>query len=364
MLVRLLGRMDPAKFASEVVSLSGEGALGASIRALGVPLHALDFSGSPGSVAALAGILRGSRPDVLQGWMYHGDVLGALARVVVPRARVVWNVRGDVGDGVLSPRTEQVLRACAALSRWIPDVVLFNSERALAGHKRRGYACRDMRVIPNGFDLLEFRPDASARSWLREALGLPASAELVGMAAAYAPRLKDYRGFLTAAEIVTRERRGVWYVACGRGVSAENPELASEVRRRGLEGRVFLLGERRDIARLLAGLDVFCLASRSEGFPNVVGEAMACGVPVVATDAGDVRALVGGEGRVVGVGDAQGLARACLELLAAGREAREDLGRRARDRVGRLFELGAVARRYEGLYRELCGAAASGRGGA
>lgn len=363
MLVRLLARMNPLEFASEVASLSGEGALGGAVRALGVPLHALEISGNPAAVATLAGLLRSSRPDIVQGWMYHGDVLGTLARLFLPRARVVWNVRGDVGHGILSPRTECVFRACAAVSRWVPDVVLFNSERALAGHRRRGYACRDMRVIANGFDLSEFRPDASARVWLREVLGLPGSAELVGMAAGYAPKVKDYSAFLAAAEIVTQDRSGVWFVACGRRVSAENAELVSEVRRRGLEGRVFLLGERRDMARLLAALDVFCLASRSEGFPNVVGEAMACGVPVVTTDVGDARALVGEEGRVVGVGDARGLAAVCLELLAAGREAREALGRRARERVGRLFEIGSVARRYEGLYRELCGGVAGRRGG-
>lgn len=355
MLFKLLRRLNRDRCESAVVSVSDEGILGERIRALGVPLYGLGLAPAGLSIAGLwrlGKVVLHRRPDILQGWMYHGDLMAAVARMWIPRARVVWNVRTDANEGVLRLRTRQVLRACCLLSRWVPDVVLFNSERSLANHRRKGYRCRHMRVIPNGFELSEFRPDELSRSRLRESLGLPPSTELVGMAAHYALR-KDYPVFLAAAAIIARRRPGVRFVACGRGVSLENPELASEVHRRGLQGKVLLLGERRDMPRFLAGLDVFCLASRSEGFPNVVGEAMACGVPVVATDVGDCRPIVGDTGLIVPPGDAEALARGCLSLLEAGLQERQRVGLRARRRVAELYDIDRVARQYEILYEEL-----------
>jgi glycosyltransferase involved in cell wall biosynthesis len=134
-------------------------------------------------------------------------------------------------------------------------------------------------------------------------------------------------------------------------MTADSPELARGVAEHRLEGRVFLLGVRRDMERLNAALDIACSASsHGEGFSNAIGEAMACGVPCVATDVGDSARLVGNAGMIVAPRDPAALARALGELIEAGAAGRRRLGDTARRRVERDFSLHVVAQRY----REFC----------
>jgi glycosyltransferase involved in cell wall biosynthesis len=146
----------------------------------------------------------------------------------------------------------------------------------------------------------------------------------------------------------------VAFVLCGRDVGWENELLASWIRQAGLEDRFFLLGPRDDIPRITTALDIACLSSAfGEGFPNVLGEAMACEVPCVATDVGDSADIVGDTGRIVPPRQPETLAGAIRELVELGREGRERLGKAARERVRERFELGNVVRKYEGLYRSI-----------
>jgi glycosyltransferase involved in cell wall biosynthesis len=103
-----------------------------------------------------------------------------------------------------------------------------------------------------------------------------------------------------------------------------------------------------------AALDISVLSSTVEGFPNVVGEAMSCGVPCVVTDVGDCAWIVGDTGRTVPARDSQSLANAMAELIALGPDGRRGLGERARQRIAKDFALDAVVRQYQDVYEEVC----------
>src|SRR5262249_22081389 len=137
------------------------------------------------------------------------------------------------------------------------------------------------------------------------------------------------------------------------GVDRSNPALVALVDSLGLGDRCHLLGPRRDIPRIQAALDLATSSSISEAFPLVVGEAMACGTPCVVTDVGDSALMVGDTGRVVPPRDPVALAEAWRDLLSLGAERRRRLGEDARRRTLELFDLSAVARRYEDLYESL-----------
>jgi glycosyltransferase involved in cell wall biosynthesis len=162
--------------------------------------------------------------------------------------------------------------------------------------------------------------------------------------------MKDHETFLNAASRVVGERTSVRFVLVGR----DTPTLAPCVARHGLGDRVFLLGERCDVDRLLPGIDIACLSSISEGFPNVLGEAMACEVPCVTTDAGDARLIVGDTGLVVPPRDPAALAGAMLELIDRGPAGRRILGQAARARIEKEYALPRIVERYETVYEELC----------
>jgi glycosyltransferase involved in cell wall biosynthesis len=218
-------------------------------------------------------------------------------------------------------------------------------------HERLGYTPATWSVIPNGFDVETFRPRDAARPEIRRELGVESSAPLVGLLARFHP-MKDHPTFLQAAAKVASTCPDVRFVAAGRGVDS-SPALADLVARLGLRDRVFLLPERRDAPRFLASLDVAVSASYSEAFPNVVGEAMASGVPCVVTDVGDARLLVGETGSVVPPRDPLALADELKRLLNLDLASRQSLGLRSRRRIVDEFSLPRAAEKYQQLYEDL-----------
>jgi glycosyltransferase involved in cell wall biosynthesis len=163
--------------------------------------------------------------------------------------------------------------------------------------------------------------------------------------------MKDHANFLRAAGLTAQKYPNVHFLLAGRELDETNRSLRELLRALGLEQRAHLLGERTDIARLVAGLDIFCLSSAyGESFPLIVGEAMSCAVPCVVTDVGDSAWMLNHTGQVVRPRDEQALASACEALLELGAEGRESLGQAARQRVVELFSLGTVVAEYEALY--------------
>ena len=142
-------------------------------------------------------------------------------------------------------------------------------------------------------------------------------------------------------------------VCCGSGADSSNGELSGWFREAGLEGRVHLLGQRADVERVMAGLDVCVSSSLGESFPNVLGEALCCGVPCVATDAGDSALIVKGAGEIVRPGDPGALAEALVRLLSLPLARRRELGVEGRTRMRREYSLDAAACGFGDLYAAL-----------
>ena len=358
MLYKLVGALPRDEYAPTVISLLDEGPVGKRIRELGIPVYALGLHGVwqvPIALARLAMICREFRPQVLVGWMYHGNLFATIAGAAGPEAALLWSIRQSLYDlGAERPLTRMVIRAGARLSRR-PYAIIYNSKVAAQQHGAHGYRPRREVLIPNGFDCNVFRPNPDARLALRARLHLTPTTPLVGLVARYHP-MKDHPSFFEAARLLVAER-DVHFVCAGTGVEDANRNLAALVGQCGLTDRVHLLGEVSDVPALLAGLDVLCLSSsRGEGFPNIVGEAMACGVPCVVTDVGDSALVVGPTGSVVPPGDPAALARACTGLLEEPALAKATRSRAARDRVVNHFSLQAVAIRYAQLFNDAAGA--------
>jgi glycosyltransferase involved in cell wall biosynthesis len=218
-----------------------------------------------------------------------------------------------------------------------------------------GYDKRRLTVIHNGFDTRLFKPDESAARSLREELGLPREALLVGHVGRYAPQ-KDYPTLVRAAARVLSTRPDVHFLLCGNRIDIGNGTLAALVRAAGHEDRLHLLGVRSDITRVTAALDILVLSSSTEAFPSSVGEAMASGVPVVSTAVGDVPKMVGDTGTLVPRGDPVALADGLLGMIARPPEERRRLGALARRRIEENFSLDQMVEAYMRCYRKLAAA--------
>ncbi|MBV8453521.1 MAG: glycosyltransferase [Deltaproteobacteria bacterium] len=353
-LAQLVARMDRTRFQSSVVVMRSFPALRRPIPTETVPLYCLQMRHAipnPAALAHLISVLRAERPQVLQTWMYHADLLGLVASRLVRIPRIVWNIRRSfVSMQEHKIITALVLRTLAKLSG-LPDVVLTNSLAGQKTHQALGYDPRRWVWIPNCIDCDRFKPDSEQRLRLRNELGLAADTPLVGLVARYLP-IKGHDIFIAAAQELAAVNRSVHFVLAGRLIDRTNTSLMRSLYSRGLAGRFHLLGERENIECVLAGLDVACSSSYGEGFPNTVGEAMACGVPCVVTDVGDSALLIGSTGKVVPAGNSLALYRSCEQLLSS-EEQRRHFGRCARRRVEDCFSIRSMVTRYEQLYEEL-----------
>jgi glycosyltransferase involved in cell wall biosynthesis len=290
--------------------------------------------------------------------MYHADLAGGLAALPLRGVPVAWNIRcGGLEPSIDKRGTIWISRLCAGLSHLLPARIVSCSHSGCEVHATAGYARKKMQVIPNGFDTEAYRPDRASRLEVREELGLDAGTLLIGSVGRF-DRAKDHATLCQAAAKVCGGQPQVHVAMCGENVSPANTALTSRLTAAGIANRCHLLGRREDIPRVLAALDVFVSSSAVEGFPNAIGEAMACGVPCVVTDAGDSARLVADTGLVVPVRDPDALAASILKMIELGADGRTALGAMARRRVRDLFGIDQVARQYEQLYREMAECAA------
>jgi glycosyltransferase involved in cell wall biosynthesis len=350
-LVNLLRGSTGVPIQHEVVSLLDGGVYGRDVRATGAELHTLNMARnrfSPLALFRLAGLIHRSRPDIVQTWLYHADLIGLLAARLAGRAPVVWTLRSSRLElHHYSKLTGLTITALSRLSRW-PAAILSNSTAGMNAHVAIGYRPRCARVIPNGIDTNTFRPSESARKEVRAELGIGADTPLIGCIARCDP-MKDHLNVFSAFARVAADAR---LLLAGRGTEPGNRELSNQICLGGLgPEQVIRLGERRDTDRIIAALDILVLGSAfGEGFPNALGEAMACGVPCVATDVGDNAAIIGGCGGIAPPRDPQALAEAMSCLLALSSDERRALGLRARERIQKDYSISAMVRRYSEEY--------------
>jgi glycosyltransferase involved in cell wall biosynthesis len=324
-----------------VVSLLPAEAYADRLRAADIGVVEFNFRRPLGAAADLIGLARliaREQPDIVQGWMYHGDLAALLALVLSGRRRrtgLIWSIRCSTLDLSRYGRVLRlVVKACTLLSGRA-DMITANSGAGLKSHLALGYRPRRAEIVFNGIDLNEFKPDASARAAVRRQLGVGPDRIVVAHVARVDP-MKDHATFLAAM--------------------AELPDLNAWAIGAGTEGlpdrpNVLRLGRRDDMAALLAAADFIVSSSAfGEGFSNAIAEGMACGVPAVATDVGDARDIIGDTGAVVPPRDPHALAaaiRALAEDTPAQRVAR---GALARQRIAERFSLERAVARFAALY--------------
>jgi glycosyltransferase involved in cell wall biosynthesis len=353
MLARLATRGDRRNLRQVVVSMTDAGTIGPEIAGGGIALRTLGLrrgAPDPRGLWRLHRVVREFGADILQTWLYHADLLGLAAWRLGLVPHLLWNVRCSESIG------STVVRRLLAHWSDLPDAIVVNSAEGRRFHEALGYRPKRWVALPNGFDTAALRPDPAARECRRAELGLAADETAILLPARYHP-MKDHANFLAAAALLAAAEPRVRFLLVGSG-TAGNPPFARLVAQHGMAERTVLLGERRDLAELYRAADIVTLSSAfGEGFPNVLGEAMCCGIPCVATAIGDAAAIVGDTGVIVPPRDPAALAAAWQRLIELRPDGRQALGARARARVVEHYDLAAIVARYHALYTEIGGSA-------
>jgi glycosyltransferase involved in cell wall biosynthesis len=325
-----------------VYSLADEGMYGPQLRLAGVEVHCLGMRSGQASLFAfirLVKLLRRQKPDIVMTWLYHADLLGTFAAGLAGVRRIIWNLRCSEFTFSDHPATTgHIVALLARLSR-LPSAVAANSISGRRAHEALGYRPRRWIYLPNGFNTEEWRPDAAERARTRADLGLSDHHFVIGRIGRADPQ-KDFATFLEACRMLVEPLPSVQIMLIGQGT--QELAIPSELRPRTL-----VLGERRDVPRLMRALDLLVSSSAyGEGLPNIVGEAMASGVPCVATDVGDSRALLDDAGLVVPPRDPRALARAMERVMQTSAPELAATIERARARVASEYSLERCLRRY------------------
>ena len=295
--------------------------------------------GCPGLIALfrLAKLIREYKPTVIQSWMYHADLASLVSLCLSGRrgfTKLFWGIRcSDMDPSRYGILFRVVLRLCAWLSPF-PDGIVANSHAGLDLHRSLGYRSQNFAVVHNGFDTERYQFNSNTRDRIRESLEISSDAFVAGVVARVDP-MKDYPTLVRAISTM----KGVTTLAIGKGTEELPP--APDLMR---------LGERSDVADMLSAIDVLVVPSAfGEGLSNVIGEAMATGRPIVATDVGDCAYLVGEAGIIVPPKDPAKLAGA-LEAVKDAAEIRSKMGCIGRQRIMQEFQLSHTLTKFRNFY--------------
>lgn len=356
MLTRLvLSHSDQNGIDHVVVSLTSKGVLAERLEANNVKVIALgisSFMNLPKGILKLWRTLRLLKPDLVQTWLYHADFLGGLVARVAGVKKVIWSVRStDITKGG-SKATLLVRWMCARLSKVIPTTILFAANTSREAHEELGYDDARARVIPNGFDVASLKKKALSDVSVRCEFGIDDSYRTIISVGRFHP-VKDHKTFIQAAAMLADKYDDLRFVLLGRDVDSTNPDLVSLLQNTGKQDLFYLCGQRSNVPSALFGCDIFCLHSVTEGFPNVLGEAMALGLPCVTTDVGDAAYLLDQPSLVASAGDAKSLFKRLDILLAMTSEERQAIGDAAASRVVENFSMDKISSTYFWLYKSL-----------
>lgn len=339
-------------FRNVVISLLDDGHYGPLLREVGIPVYALGLKQGRVSLPGMKQlklVLAKENPDLLQGWMYHGNFFATIAQILFCRkAKLVWNIRTSLDAMNDMSRGS---RAMISIGRWLSrraDAIIYNSKRSCLQHADLNFSSAQSTVLPNAFDLQIWQPSPKRRRLMRKALGCKDTDMILG----YIGRdniMKDPENLFSALRLTLSHNPTLKVIVTGLGLQAAAPEDI------GVDPRVQFLGKRADIPELMLVFDVLCLSSRVEGFPNVIGEAMACGVPCVSTDVGDVRDIIGDTGWICPPRNSHALSAALDEALGTSATNLKERGLRARERISERYSHPAITDLYIDLYARCLG---------
>ena len=349
MLYKLLSNMDQKKFQPSVISLRDEGVFGEKIKKLGIPVYCLGMKSSFSifsmvrSFYQYIGIIRKIRPNVIQAWMYHANFFAAMVKPFFSEHALIFNIRCSVF--LKGSRSRSLfIKLNAIFSRWAVFVVN-NSKLSQQEHWRWGFPKAKDIYIGNGFNTEKFKPSREIYFKFRMDYHLPERIKIIANFSRFHCN-KNHLGLLEVFKLIKEQcNQPVVFILGGNDVLETNKVLTQKIHALGLDKNCILLGP-IEVSSIMPAVDVFVSASWAEGFPNAIGEAMACGVPCVATNVGDCKEIIGDLGGIAEPSDYQKLADQTLQWLNADPETRLKIRQIIIDK----YSIKKIVKAYEDLY--------------
>ena len=338
-----------------VVSLTDDGKIGLMLKDMGVTVISLEMHNWFSILSVifkLKKIIQKEKPKIIHTWMYHANLLGGIAALMANNKNIIWSIRRSNLKYSESISTFFVMKIGALLSNIIPRKIVSVAESGVKNHEKYGYKKNKMIVIPNGFDLIKLKRDLLQRKIIRRKLDIFDDQLIIGSVGRFHDS-KDYESLVASAPAVIRKFKNIKYMLIGRDIDSKNFTLMNWIAKTGYSSHFLLLGEINDVAKYMSAMDIFCLSSITEGFPNVVGEAMSMALPCVVTDVGDIKKLVGDTAIIVEPSNKQMLSQGLCEMLSHNTVKRNKIGLKGRQKVEVEFPLSLICKKYYDFYASM-----------
>ncbi|MGI2100257.1 glycosyltransferase family 4 protein [Shewanella oncorhynchi] len=301
-----------------VISLMDKGKYGPLLEEIGVKVYCLNMPAGSIHLMALVKLyklLRQLKPNAVQTWMYHADLIGGIISRLARVKNVVWGVHHTTlvrGESKLS--TIIIAKLNALISSFIPRRIIYCAEKSRQVQESIGFYSKIGNVVPNGYNIDDFMPNFTKGMSFRQEIELANDKFLIGHVGRF-HSFKDYPNLTQSIGLLSDSKDRVKVALVGNDLTDGNDVLKRLINENTCGECILLLGRRQDIPSVMNGFDLFILSSSSEAFPNVLNEAMACSTPCVTTDVGDAAVIVGETGWVVPPKDPQALAKAIFEAM-------------------------------------------------
>lgn len=335
-----------------VLSLKPIGPVGQELLEAGIKVYCLNIIGPYSIIRSwkkIFKIIKGEKIQLIQTWLYHGDLVGSIIGLFV-RLPVVWNIRQTKFDNRDPVSTRIVMKLCAFLSYFIPAKIICAAHASALQHKRYGYNYKKMQVISNGFPDNNDLVSAQQICLLKEKLRLKSNDIIIGAIGRYHP-IKDFDTFLRASKEVSSVIDTAKFLMVGRDLDINNVELCEKIKALDILDKVILVGEQKDINPYLLLMKAFCLTSISEGFPNVLAEAMIMSTPAFSTKCGDAELIQKDVNFLVDIGDYKNLSAQLINFFNLNESERIKIGKDQRELVLKNFPIEKVVNNYLDVYK-------------
>lgn len=332
-----------------VLSLIAGGFFEQKIRELGCIVESLDMTKNPLTFSPfrILRIIKDARPDVIQCWMFHANIIGGFFGRLAGVKNIVWGIHHSMTK--YDRKILHLINKIGALMSYnFCDTVICCGIRPLEVCKQTGYCPKKLRCVFNGFELDNFFYDLEGRNRIRKEFGISEDSFVVLNMAAYRAQ-KNHNGVLRIFSKLYKKNKDSRLILAGYNIKKEGT-LADISKSLGIDEKIVFAGYRTDARALYSAADVVILASFTEGFPNVIGEAMLCEKPFLSTDVGDCAFMLGHNDWAFELSDEDGFAEKLFEFSKMPKSELKACGEECRKRIVDNFDIEKIYSEYSKIW--------------